>query len=266
MEFPHLGEHCEEPTCRLLDFLPFRCDSCKKIFCKDHINYFKHSCEKAAERSKDFQVPLCPLCNTPVPYKRGELPDNAMSAHIDRDCKSDPAEERRRKIYSNKCSMKGCKQKELIPFTCQKCRLNYCIRHRHETDHNCDTIAPSARGVAGANDINNRRLMYFQNQVAQSQASNSSRPPNRPAAVAATAAANIQPGSMTESEAIEYAIRLSLNEAPKSNPPNRASNNNNDQESEDAILARVLAQSELEHRNSQQRSDNSDKKDQCRLQ
>lgn len=74
------------------DFLPFKCDSCKKIFCKDHINYYKHNCEKSGDNGKDFQVPLCPLCNSPVPYKRGELPDRAMSAHIDRDCKSDPAE------------------------------------------------------------------------------------------------------------------------------------------------------------------------------
>ena len=61
---------------------------------KDHINYFKHSCDKEAQSSKDFQIPLCPLCNNPVPYKRGDLPDHAMSAHIDRDCKSDPAEVR----------------------------------------------------------------------------------------------------------------------------------------------------------------------------
>ena len=43
-------------------------------------------------KNRDFQIPLCPLCNQPVPYKRGDLPDSAMSAHIDRDCKSDPAE------------------------------------------------------------------------------------------------------------------------------------------------------------------------------
>ncbi len=43
-------------------------------------------------KNKDFQVPICPLCNQPVPFKRNELPDILMSAHIDRDCKSDPAE------------------------------------------------------------------------------------------------------------------------------------------------------------------------------
>lgn len=43
-------------------------------------------------KNKDFQVPICPLCDQPVPFKRNELPDIMMSAHIDRDCKSDPAE------------------------------------------------------------------------------------------------------------------------------------------------------------------------------
>lgn len=65
MEFPNLGEHCEESTCKtlgnkkfyyffckiliealikikknFLDFLPFKCDSCKKVFW-----YFRNSLE-----------------------------------------------------------------------------------------------------------------------------------------------------------------------------------------------------------------------------
>lgn len=79
---------------------------------KDHYNYLNHSCELSYK--KDYQIPLCPLCNQPVPYKRNELPDTVMSAHIDRDCKSDPAEERRRKIFNHKCNMKNCKQKEVL--------------------------------------------------------------------------------------------------------------------------------------------------------
>ena len=57
---------------------------------------------------------LCPLCNQVVPYKRDQQPDIAMSAHIDRDCQSDPAEERRKKIFNHKCNMKNCKQKEVL--------------------------------------------------------------------------------------------------------------------------------------------------------
>lgn len=72
MEFPHLGEHCSEKTCKRLgecsvvkmtvsrlftlpslqlntlfditDFLPMRCDACQEIFCKDHITYANHKC------------------------------------------------------------------------------------------------------------------------------------------------------------------------------------------------------------------------------
>lgn len=50
---------------------------------------------------QDVQVPVCPLCNTPVPIKRGEMPDIKVGEHIDRDCKSDPAQ-RKRKVLTFK--------------------------------------------------------------------------------------------------------------------------------------------------------------------
>ncbi len=78
---------------------------------KEHVSYNKHHCETA---SKNFQIPTCPLCNQAVSIKRNEIPDYAISAHIDRDCKSDPAEERRRQIFNYSCSKKGCKQKEVL--------------------------------------------------------------------------------------------------------------------------------------------------------
>ncbi|XP_023008307.1 AN1-type zinc finger protein 2A isoform X3 [Maylandia zebra] len=136
MEFPDLGEHCSEKTCKRLDFLPMRCDACQEIFCKDHITYANHKCTSSYK--KDIQVPVCPLCDTPIPVKRGEMPDIKVGEHIDRDCKSDPAQ-RKRKIFTNKCSKGGCKQKEMIRVTCDQCRLNYCLKHRHPLDHDCKT-------------------------------------------------------------------------------------------------------------------------------
>ncbi|CAF1027787.1 unnamed protein product, partial [Brachionus calyciflorus] len=241
MELPHLGEHCQEPTCNLLDFLPFRCDSCKKIYCKDHFNYNKHNCQQSSFKSKDFQIPLCPLCNQPVPYKRNELPDITMSAHIDRDCKSDPAEERR-KVFTNKCSLKGCKQKELIPFNCTKCRKNYCIRHRHESDHSCDTIirqAPSSSNPRSSqNDLNAKRLMFFQRQ----------QPPEKK--TQQTTKVPVQSTTMSDSEALEYAIQLSLKESS-----NRKSKPENNELTEDEQLALALAESEREYNNQRNTND-----------
>lgn len=41
---------------------------------------------------------MCPLCSKPVPWKRGEAPDIAVGDHIDRDCQSDPAKQKRKVV------------------------------------------------------------------------------------------------------------------------------------------------------------------------
>lgn len=58
---------------------------------------------------QDIQVPVCPLCNTPIPVKRGEMPDIKVGEHIDRDCKSDPAQ-RKRKVGR---PQKGRREKDI---------------------------------------------------------------------------------------------------------------------------------------------------------
>lgn len=51
---------------------------------------------------KDNQVPVCPLCNSPCPVKKGQSPDTVVGQHIDNECQSDPAKQRR------KVSMHAC--------------------------------------------------------------------------------------------------------------------------------------------------------------
>ncbi|XP_044526701.1 AN1-type zinc finger protein 2B isoform X3 [Gracilinanus agilis] len=147
MEFPDLGAHCSEPTCQRLDFLPLKCDACSGIFCADHVAYDQHHCGSAYQ--KDVQVPVCPLCNVPVPVARGESPDRAVGEHIDRDCRSDPAQ-RKRKIFTNKCSRPGCRQREMMELTCERCGRNFCLKHRHPLDHECpgNRLPSSQSGVA----------------------------------------------------------------------------------------------------------------------
>ena len=95
MEFPELGKHCYVSECKQLgelilnyirtvddhsfrlDFLPIRCDACSETFCVGHYHYQGHSCPNSY--LKDVQVPVCPLCNQPVPVKRGQLPDIGKS-------------------------------------------------------------------------------------------------------------------------------------------------------------------------------------------
>ncbi len=91
-------------------------------------------------------MPICPLCNQVVPLQhRDQSPDRVVSAHIDRDCKSDPALKKRQKIYSNKCSLTSCKQREVIQVKCDKCLKTFCLKHRFPDDHKCQGFENTGR-------------------------------------------------------------------------------------------------------------------------
>ena len=122
MELPHIGDQCAEKSCRQLDFLPVKCDGCKQKFCGQHWTYQGHDCP--SPRLKDVQVPVCPLCDKPVPSKPGAVPDEAVSIHLDRDCKSG-------KQRTPRCSKAKCKVRELIKVDCGQCGQNFCLKHRH---------------------------------------------------------------------------------------------------------------------------------------
>ncbi|KAJ1359523.1 hypothetical protein KIN20_018280 [Parelaphostrongylus tenuis] len=130
-ELPNLGQHCAVELCNLLDFLPVRCDACSKIFCISHFTYDAHNCSNAYK--KNVQVPVCPLCNRPVPTPKTVSPDVQINEHILNNC----TVRAKQKVFSNKCTMKGCKKKELVPVICPSCRNNFCLAHRHEVDHHC---------------------------------------------------------------------------------------------------------------------------------
>ncbi|XP_030069194.1 AN1-type zinc finger protein 2A [Microcaecilia unicolor] len=140
MEFPDLGKQCSENTCKQLDFLPLKCNACEQVFCKDHITYSQHKCTSAYK--KDVQVPVCPLCNIPIPVRKGVVPDIAVGEHIEQKCKYNPSQHKQ-KIFTNKCLKPGCKKRELIKMVCDQCQSNFCIKHRHPLDHECSSSSGS---------------------------------------------------------------------------------------------------------------------------
>merc|ERR1719221_513589 len=81
-----------------------KCDACKELFCKDHLPYDDHSCKSLYK--KNVQVPVCPLCNSPVPVPRGTVPDLAVSAHIEENCQS----KKKEKVFTNKCNKPNMNQ------------------------------------------------------------------------------------------------------------------------------------------------------------
>lgn len=115
----------------LLDFLPLQCSDCTKSFCKVHGRPEAHFCSKLRP---DRQVPICPRCNKVVPLSGIESPQAVLKSHLDRNCQS---AEKRLKVYTNRCSVLGCRKKEAIKLECDACKRNHCLGHRFSRDHNC---------------------------------------------------------------------------------------------------------------------------------
>ena len=197
------------------DFLPMKCDLCQNIYCLDHFRYESHSCPNSYE--KDNQVPICPLCNQPVAVKRGELPDIRVGQHIDLDCESDPALKKRNQIYKNKCSVKGCKQKELIPLFCSDCGYNHCLKHRHPADHSC---SPSQNGRP-ASKSGSAALKRFEQQnksnATQKIVQKSTLPKGSPQSVRSHSSIHAVQGNYTEDEALARALQQSMLDNQSSN-------------------------------------------------
>ncbi|XP_061465351.1 AN1-type zinc finger protein 2B isoform X2 [Rhineura floridana] len=255
MEFPDLGAHCSEPSCKRLDFLPLKCDACEQLFCTDHVAYAHHNCTSAYK--KDVQVPVCPLCSIPIPVKRGEMPDIVVGTHIDQDCKSDPAQ-RKRKIFTNKCQRPGCKQREMMKVLCDQCHGNFCLKHRHPLDHDCTGAGHSLSKAGNASIARAQRSVKAATSTApchgamrsvttlptSSRASETARA-TLPQSIAPPVIA-LQNG-LSEEEALQRALEMSLAEAVPTQPQPSST-----QEEEDLALARALSASEAEYRRLQQ--------------
>jgi len=137
MEFPNLGAHCEVPSCKQLDFLPFQCNACNGSFCLEHRSYRDHACASTSSK-----IISCPLCHTKLTI------GTTMESHLEKECNfvhskssvSENTKNNRTKTSQSHefpCEMKGCHGFELVEIRCPKCRRRFCLKHRFELDHKC---------------------------------------------------------------------------------------------------------------------------------
>ncbi|NXD21954.1 ZFAN1 protein, partial [Spelaeornis formosus] len=92
------------------DFLPFVCDGCSGTFCLQHRSRDAHGCSEVNIRNSSVK------------------PDQHRS-------------------YP--CSYKDCNGKELLPVLCPYCKKHFCLRHRHQSDHECEKLdTPKPRMAA----------------------------------------------------------------------------------------------------------------------
>ncbi|KMU75229.1 hypothetical protein CISG_04177 [Coccidioides immitis RMSCC 3703] len=150
-----IGKHCQFEYCHQLDFLPFRCESCKKTYCLDHRTETAHKCPNAGEwaaarRRKEASATSNNNNNNRMLSPSTLLPNSKPT------------------IYNSaQCSHPKCKT--LIHTLqnpgvhCQNCNRHYCLSHRLREDHDCTKLIPlGARPVGGKSvaqtNISERRL------------------------------------------------------------------------------------------------------------
>lgn len=255
MEFPDLGTHCSLPDCRQLDFLPFKCEACGKTFCKEHFSYTKHNCSQV----KDRVVPTCPVCGRAVGMiDRQEDVDAVVNRHIENEC------ELGKKSTKTKCEVKGCKEKEFVKVECAMCHRNFCLRHRHASDHQCSDFInspnyiskPGSAALARANNfLKKSPSMFKQKLIDTHEKWTSSRPQQptttqqtspqqrpttqqQPQRITALQVNSLQQSGLSEEEAMRRALEESIQQ------PQQQQELENDES-----IARALQESEYLARN-----------------
>ncbi|MCJ1389991.1 hypothetical protein MMC18_002849 [Xylographa bjoerkii] len=117
-----IGAHCQYTYCNQLDFLPFRCESCKHTFCLDHRTETAHKCARAgawaAARRRAAETTTTGTSQNGKPT----LATGTQCSHP------------RCKTYINTYPSVG--------IACQTCNRQYCLKHRLGEEHSCATLTP----------------------------------------------------------------------------------------------------------------------------
>lgn len=144
MEFTHIGAHCSLPECKLLDFLPYNCESCHKKFCGDHRKEVDHQCKSYKEHKTATTLKYdslsfypsasivltynysCVMCNKILVVKPDQDPNIVVDAHISR---GDCTKQQTKTINKHKCTK--CGKFGMTEIKCRDCGNNYCLTHRY---------------------------------------------------------------------------------------------------------------------------------------
>ena len=103
--------------------MPFKCEFCEGIFCKNHFKQKTHNCDGIKPESKNI-LPRCPLCNELILVPSNMSPDNRVNDHINSGCKLYIINTKKQK---SACYLKGCKSNR-APCECKYCKHWFCAQ------------------------------------------------------------------------------------------------------------------------------------------
>ncbi|EAT78942.1 hypothetical protein HBH56_072000 [Parastagonospora nodorum] len=123
-----VGAHCQMEYCHVLDFLPFRCESCRGTYCLDHRTEHAHKCPQAGLWARQRAAQSASSSTIP--------PKPSLYTH-DQQC------------FENAC--KTLINTSRMPANqCAACNRSYCLKHRMPEDHDCKNVPRRGAAAAGA--------------------------------------------------------------------------------------------------------------------
>ncbi|KAL4932307.1 AN1-type zinc finger protein [Aspergillus undulatus] len=134
-----IGRHCQYEYCNQLDFLPFRCESCRGTYCLDHRTETAHRCPQEGEWARRRNGTTT-SSTIGTPTQKPTIYNTDQCAHVS--CKT----------LINTLKDPGVK--------CPECRREYCLKHRLKEEHDCAKIAPRLGGVAGGASNDTIKSMF----------------------------------------------------------------------------------------------------------
>ena len=126
--FGDVGAHCTVSECRQRDFLPFKCELCKDVFCLQHRTPDSHVC---LSRISEPEVVICQVCQHAMRVGPSSSKDATILQHEKSTCRGPQP------IAA--CPVDGCRSKltQSGSVICGICRVRVCLRHRYEETHTC---------------------------------------------------------------------------------------------------------------------------------
>ncbi|PIL22471.1 hypothetical protein GSI_15159 [Ganoderma sinense ZZ0214-1] len=143
-----IGKQCSDPTCLLVDFLPFKCQHCAQPFCGEHFLPTTHHCSKYDAAKHDRVAPSCPLCSAPVAIPPGQDPNIRMERHINTECSVMTGRSSKAKSTPH-CARPKCGKVLFSPIRCDSCKHQFCPEHRFPKDHSCSATKGSVSSQQG---------------------------------------------------------------------------------------------------------------------
>lgn len=189
-----IGAHCQMPFCHQLDFLPFRCESCKGTFCLDHRTETAHKCTNAGAWAR---------AKAGLDTSPSKLPPKPTILN-----------------HESQCAKPDCKtliDTSLVQGShCTTCNRRYCMKHRMPEDHACKDLTPIGarpistlqqqreKGLAALEKLKAWSLNKKQTEVPSSSSSKVTRTTTNTSTESKTSRFSIRSKSSTSSAIAEH--------------------------------------------------------------